>query len=166
MAETQSRGLNQAVNDQPKSDCCERGSETVEWVITALGPAFWHTAKGKEEHNQANRQVNKKYCAPGNSLDQPSTKHGTDRCRDRSESGPNADGATAIFFGERRANDGETARYEQRATSALDGARGNQLTNARGKSAPQGCDKKKHNDTIEDPAAAVVVSQRTAHEQE
>src|SRR6266566_5504078 len=112
MAETQSRGLDQAINDQSKADCCERRSQPVESLVTALVPAFWHTSKGKEEHKQPNRQVNKKYCTPRNSLDQPSTKHRTDRCRNRSESGPNADGATAIFFGERCANDGETTRHK------------------------------------------------------
>src|SRR5260370_40923915 len=100
MAETQSRGLNQTINDQPKADCCERRSQPVESLITALVPAFWHAAKGKEEHNQSNRQVNEKHSAPRDSLDQPSTKHSTDRRRNRSESGPDADGVPAISIGE------------------------------------------------------------------
>src|SRR6266480_3459012 len=100
MAETQPRRFDQAVNKKCKPDCCQRRAQPIESLVTALIPTFRHAAERNEEHDQPERQINKKDCAPRNLLDQPSSKDGTDRRRDGSEARPNADGMSAILTGE------------------------------------------------------------------
>src|ERR1051325_3438877 len=78
-----------------------------------------------QQDKKRNRQIDEKHRAPGNVFDQPSTEHWPDAGGDRAESRPCSDRAAAFLFGERAADDRETARNEQRGAKSLKRARRN-----------------------------------------
>ena len=105
---TEAWRFDQTENQSAEADGGEECSEKIESLGNRTA-AFGNMHDGDEDDGRCERKVDEEYPAPGGMLNQPSAEHGAERRGDGGEAGPGSDGAAALRFGERRADNGEAA---------------------------------------------------------
>ena len=98
-------------------------------------------------------------------LDQPPADHRPYSSRDRAETRPCADRASAFVFRKRTANDCETAWNEQGRAESLCCTCDNQLMYVGSEAAPRGRHSEQSDTNQENSAPSVMISERSADEQ-
>ena len=99
-------------------------------------------------------------------LDEPAAEDGTECHSHGGKAGPGADGAAAIFFGERCADEGEAAGSEKRGSDSLKGAGDDELMDRLRESACSGGEGEYGDTCHEDTTAAEEVSGGASDEDE
>ncbi len=118
------------------------------------------------KHADGQRDVHKKYRPPGNVFDERPADYRTSRRSQSAETRPCADRRPPFVFRESRADNGETARHEQRGAHALDAARDDKLLNVRRQAAPDGRQRKERNTGGIYTFAPVAITERSSRQQQ
>jgi hypothetical protein len=122
-------------------------------------PALGNLPKRNSYRRRCQREVDKKYPAPGSMLDQPAAENGPYRSCDRREAGPRADGLTAASLVKGCTDNRQAPGHEQRGPHALNAPGNDQLIDIRGKSATQGRHRENRHPQREHQAAAKQVTE-------
>src|SRR5262249_20787775 len=117
-------------------------------------------------YQKRDRNVDEEYSAPRNVFDQPAADDGPNSGCDRTETRPRPNRASTFVFRKRTTDDRQTAWNEQGRTEALGCTGKNQLMDVGRKAAPRGRRSEQRDTNQEDSPSAVVISERSAYEQE
>ena len=125
--------FNQREDKSPETGGGQHDTRPVESVRGVSGSRLRDAPDRDREDDEGKREIDEEDPAPRQVLNEPSSKHGTERSRNRGEPGPRPDGSTALCLWKRRADERQAARHEQRGAHTLQSASRDELTNGIGK---------------------------------
>src|SRR6185312_13026417 len=160
------RRFKQSENDSAQTDGHQQPSWPVDSHIRLRCAAFRNFPQRQNQHHQPEGEIEEEDPSPRAILDEKPTERGSYRSSDRRESRPRADCASSFLLGKMSADQGQTARYQQRSSHALKAPGENQLDNVRREAAPCRRDRKNGDANREDFPASIDVAQRPAREQQ
>jgi hypothetical protein len=127
-------------------------------------PAFTGEKNRKRARHHGQGNVEPEDGAPGHLIDQPAAEHRTCRCGQRAEAGPKSDRPAAFIVGKRRPQHRQACRRQQRRAKTLHRPARNQDGYVRRQAASHRRRREDGNADQKNPAAAVDVGGRSAHQ--
>jgi hypothetical protein len=157
---------NEGVRDRREADGTQRCASDVEPSGGLIILALRHMPKRHRGHEYGERQVDEKQPAPPGSADEPAADERPGGRRHPGEAGPQADGSRPVVGVKRCLDDRERAGREHGAADALHHAARDQPGGVWRDRAQQRRQCEPDDSDDEDPATAVPVSERAAHQDE